>query len=427
MKKYINFLLAFMLLSCLNAQQVAKTTYGSYLLKGATVHTITKGDIQADVHIVAGKINNVAANISVPAGTEVIDCAGKHIYPGMIDAGTSLGLVEISSVSLTNDANEIGNVTPHVQALTAVNPNSVAIPVTRVSGVTTVIAKPSGGLFTGTAALISLVGYTPDQMYAGFKGVVMNFPSSGRRGRRDRRSDEDIKKDSDKAIKELDKVWKDASAYAKMNMNKAVADYNPEMEALKEVVNGQRAVMIEVNSKEDIKSAIKWVKDKNLKVILTGVSEGYKVAKEIAEAGIPVITGPMLTVPSRASAKYDISYSNPGLMQKAGVKVAIRTNDTENVRNLPFNAGFADAYGMGIDEALKAVTIVPAEIFGVADKYGSIEKGKMASLFVSNGDPFETKTKIETVFINGWNIPIESRHTLLYDEFLKREPGLDKK
>lgn len=427
MKKYINICFALMLTFGLQAQQIAKSTYGSFLLKGATVHTITKGDVQADVHIVDGKIASVAANITAPANTEVIDCSGKHIYPGMIDAGTSLGLIEVSSVSLTNDANEIGNVTPHVQALTAINPNSVAIPVTRVSGVTTVIAKPSGGLFTGTAALISLVGYTPDQMYAGFKGVVMNFPSSGKRGRRDRRSPEDVKKDAEKALKTLNDVWDKAVAYAKMNASKSVADYNPEMEALKEVVAGNRALMIEVNKKDDILAAIEWVKDKNLNVILTGVSEGHKVAKEIAAAGIPVITGPMLSVPSRASAAYDISYTNPGLMLKAGVKVAIRSNETENVRNLPFNAGFAAAYGMGKEEALKAVTIVPAELFGVADMYGSIEQGKMASLFVSDGDPFETRTNIEKLFINGWNVPIESRHTLLYNEFLNREPGLDKK
>jgi imidazolonepropionase-like amidohydrolase len=134
----------------------------------------------------------------------------------------------------------------------------------------------------------------------------------------------------------------------------------------------------------------------------------------------------MLAVPSRAEAAYDISYTNPGIMQKAGIKVAIRSDETENVRNLPFNAGFAAAYGMGVEEALKAVTIVPAEIFGVADKYGSIEVGKMASLFVSDGDPFETKTNILDLFINGWRVPIESRHTLLYNEFLERTPGLKK-
>lgn len=426
MKLYINILVGFLLVNGVTGQQVAKSEYGSFLLKGATVHTVTKGNVQADVHILNGKIKAVAPNISAASGTEVVDVSGKHIYPGMIDAGTNLGLVEVSSVSLTRDDNEIGEVTPHVEALTAVNPSSVLIPVTRVSGVTTVLTKPSGGIFPGTSSLISLVGYTPDQMYAGFKGMHLNFPSSGKRGRWDRRSDEDVKKDFEKAKKNLNDIWTKAEAYAKMNKDADVADYNPEMEAMKPVVNGERALIVEVNKKEDILAAIEWLKEKELKVILSGVSEGYKVTKELAAAGYPVITGPMLAVPSRAEAAYDISYTNPGIMQKAGIKVAIRSDETENVRNLPFNAGFAAAYGMGVEEALKAVTIVPAEMFGVADKYGSIEVGKMASLFVSDGDPFETKTKITDLFINGWKVPMESRHTLLYDEFLERTPGLKK-
>jgi imidazolonepropionase-like amidohydrolase len=182
--------------------------------------------------------------------------------------------------------------------------------------------------------------------------------------------------------------------------------------------------MIEVNKDKDIKAAIKWVKEQKINAIFTGVAEGYRVAKELAEANIPVITGPVLSTPSRSSDSYDAPYANAGKMQKAGVKVALRTMEIENVRNLPFNAGFAAAYGMGIEEALKSITIIPAEIFGVDNRYGSIEKNKIANLLVSNGDPFETKTDIEHLFISGWKVPIENRHTLLYDEFLERTPGL---
>ena len=137
-----------------------------------------------------------------------------------------------------------------------------------------------------------------------------------------------------------------------------------------------------------------------------------------------MITGPILSVPGRDNDSYDASYTNPSIMMKAGVKVAIRTDNAENVRNLPFNAGFAAAYGMGPEEALRAVTINTAEIFGVGDKIGSLDKGKIANLFICDGDAFETKTKIEHLFIKGWKIPLESRHTLLYDEFLERTPGL---
>ncbi len=427
MIKTINIILAIVLSVSLHAQQVAKSVNGSFLLKGATVHTITNGDIAADVLIENGKIKTIASTISPASGTEVIDCSGKHIYPGMIDGGSHAGLSEVSSISLTNDYNEIGNFNPHVQALTAVNPNSVIIPVTRVNGVTQVLAKPSGGIVSGTAALISMHGYTPDQMYAGFKGMVMNWPSSGRRGWWDRRTDEEIEKATKEAMKSIDDIWEKATTYAKMNAEKEVTDYNPEMKAFMPVVNGEMPLMIEVDKDDDIKAVLKWAKDKeNLKVILTGVSEGYRVADEIAEAGFPVITGPILGRPSRNSDRYDAAYANAGKMHKAGVKVAIRTDETENTRNLPFHAGFAAAYGMGKEAALQAVTIVPAELFGVADLYGSIEEGKMGSLFVSDGDPFETKTNILHLFIDGWKVPLESRHTLLYDEFLNRDPGLQK-
>jgi imidazolonepropionase-like amidohydrolase len=173
---------------------------------------------------------------------------------------------------------------------------------------------------------------------------------------------------------------------------------------------------------------LKWVKEKNIKkVVLTGVAEGWRVADEIAKANIPVLAGPVLELPSRDYDRYDKAYQNPGLMKKAGVKVAIRTVDGNlNYRNLPYHAGFAAAYGMGREDALKAVTIVPAEIFGVADKMGSIEQGKIANLFVCSGDPFETKTQVSHVFIEGWQMPMVSRQTLLYDEFLQRDPGVTK-
>lgn len=410
------------------AQMVNKSQKGTFLLKDATLHTVTNGTVQGDLLIKDGVIAEVGTVTQMDAGSTTIVCTGLHVYPGFIDGGTNLGLSEVGSVSLTQDFRELGDFTPHMQALTAVNPNSVSIPVTRTNGVTTVIAKTAGGLFPGTAALINLQGYTPNQMYAGFKGVQMNFPTTGKRGRRDRRSPEDIKKDGEKAMKKMNGIWKKAKQYAAIDSaakatNQKMEDYNPQMEALLPVVNGQAPLMIEVNKDSDIKAAIKWVAENKLKAIFTGVSEGYRVSKELAESGIPVITGPVLSIPGRSSASYDISYKNPSIMMKAGVKVAIRTNETENVRNLPFNAGFAAAYGMGIEEALKAITIIPAEIFGVDKQYGSLEKGKVANLFVSDGDPFETKTQIEHLFISGYKVPIESRHTLLYDEFLERDSG----
>ncbi len=413
--------------------QNPKAKYGTFALTNATIETVTKGTIKNGTVIISnGKITSVGDNVAVPQGAEIIDCKGLYIYPGMIDSGTNLGLSEIGSDPRTQDYNELGDVVPQMKALTAVNPNAVAIPVTRVSGVTTALASPSGDLFVGTAALINLHGYTPEQMYAGFEGVVLNFPRAGRRGFFDRRTDEEVKKASENAMKKINDVWERAVQYHKVDSatNGKDAGYYPEMQALLPVVRGERALLIEVNAEKDIQSALKWVKEKKIsKVILTGVADGWRVANEIAKAKIPVIAGGVLELPTRDYDKYDQAYANPGLMLKAGVKVIIRSNETsnQNYRNLPYHAGFAVAYGMDKMEALKAITIVPAEIFGVADKLGSIEVGKTANLFVCDGDPFETKTQIKNVFIDGWQMPMVSRQTQLYDEFLKREPGVSKK
>ncbi|NVK48707.1 MAG: amidohydrolase family protein [Cyclobacteriaceae bacterium] len=425
-KTFLTFLIA--LLPMLSWAQIdgefIKPQGGKFLLQNATVHTITNGVItNTSILIEDGKIAQMGSNISA-SDAEVIDCSGLVIYPGMIDSGTTLGLVEVNSVPETVDYQEIGNVTPNMQALTAVNPNTEAIPVTRVSGVTTTLAVPQGGLFPGTAALINLVGYTPDQMFAGFKAVVMNFPNSARRGRWDRRSDDDIKKDNEKALKEANELWEKAKSYHELTSKGAELDYYPEIEQLAKVVSGELPLMIEVNAASDIQNAIKWVEGKEAKVIFSGVKEGWRVADEIAKAKIPVITGPVQDLPSRESDRYDAAYANAGKMAKAGVKVALRTNDSENVRNLPFHAAFAAAYGMGKEEAWKAVTINPAEIFGLQDQLGSVETGKVANLIVATEDPFETRAQIMHVFINGYRIPLSNRHIRLYQEFLERSPGL---
>ena len=423
-KLYILFLFVSQLVI---AQQVEKSQNGRFLLSGGQVYDHDRGMVAADMIIDNGLIVEIGSALPASEGMTTIDCKGLEIYPGMIDGGTKLGIAEISSVSLTQDHSEIGDYTPHMEALTAVNPSSVNIPVNRVNGVTTVLTVPSGGLFPGNAAAIDLHGYTPEQMYAGFSARVLKFPSTGKRGRWDRRSKEDIDKEAKKAMKKLNKFWKNVVIYAGIK-SKATADldYNPQMDALVEVALGTAPLLIEVNKKEDILNALSWVNKHKLKAIFTGVSEGFRVIDSLVKYKIPVITGPILANPGRSSDKYDIGYANAGKMHHAGLKVAIRTNETENVRNLPYNAGFAATYGMGWEAAFAAVTIVPADIMGISDKYGSLEKGKVANLFVSDGDPFETRTQIKHLFIKGWKVPLESRHTLLYDEFLERDPGLNK-
>jgi imidazolonepropionase-like amidohydrolase len=193
-------------------------------------------------------------------------------------------------------------------------------------------------------------------------------------------------------------------------------------------VRGEMPLLVKADGASDITSAIGWADEHGVldQMILSGAEEGWRVADSIAASGVPVLAGPVLSTPERDSDRYDKPYANAGLMHDAGVQVALRTGEVENVRNLPYHAGFAAAYGLGKEDALRAVTIVPAQIFGVDDEIGSLEVGKRANLFAATGDPFETKTDIVHLFIDGYQIPLESRHTELYDEFLRRTPGLQK-
>lgn len=424
-------LLCMLVISTAGAQSL-KGKYGTYALTNATIETVTKGTIaNGTVIISSGKITVVGTNIQVPAGAEVINCTGMKIYPGMIDTGTKIGLLEVGQIPQGTDERETGDIIPQMRALVAVNPNATAIQVTRISGVTTGLVVPEGGMLPGTAALVNLHGYTPDQMFAGFEGVLLNFPNTGRRGFGDRRTEDELKKAAEKAMTSLNDVWTKATEYSKLDSatgGKGVAYYS-EMQAMVPVIRGERTLLIEVNLQKDIQAALKWVKDKKVKkVVFTGVSEGFREAENIAKANIPVITGPVIAIPTREYDRYDAQYANAGLMRKAGVKVAIRSGEdgNGNYRNLPYHAGFATAYGMNREEALKAITIVPAEIMGVSAQLGSIEVGKSATLFVCDGDIFETKTQVSNVFIEGWKMPMQSRQTLLYEEFLKREPGVSK-
>lgn len=402
-----------------------------YALTNARLVTVSQGVIENGTLIIKdGKIAALGKAITVPQGAEVIDCSGKSIYPGFIEGGSRVGLTEVGSLPETNDYDELGNITPQMQALTAINPNSELIPVTRVNGITTSLALPAGGLFPGTAALINLHGYTPQQMFAGFKGAVLNFPSTARGGDWDRRSDEEIERTYQKALEELNNFWQQVVEYQRISAayksGQRTPEYAPELQALVPVIQKEMPLLIEVNAAKDIVAALTWVKAKGVKVILMGVAEGWRVADQIAAANIPVITGPVLTTPTRESDRYDRAYANAGLMLKAGVKVALRTMANENSRNLPYHAGFAAAYGMGRDQALRAVTLTAAEIFGVSNRLGSLDVGKDATFFVTDGDPFETKTQVHYLFIGGYKVPLTSRQTDLYQEFLRRSPGLEK-
>lgn len=416
----------------LNAQITEKAEFGKFAITGADLHTVSDGVIENGVLLIENnRISFVGKNAKIPADFTTIDASGMHVYPGFMDSGNSLGLVEISAVPVTVDNQEVGQFNPHVLAFTAFNPHSAAIPVTRVSGITHVVTSPSSGRFSGQASVMNLWGYSPDSMAIDATGaLVVQWPTAVKGGWWDRRSDKEIREQYDKSIAGINDMLDKArfydsmmSAYQNDPDGKEMPDKNIRLEALRPVVRGETPLMISVTREKDILNAIDWTEDQkntDLRVIFRGVEEGWRVADEIAEAGIPCIVK-ALYLPVRDYDHIHRPYQNAGALHKAGVVVAMMSGDVENVRNLSFEAGYAAAYGLGTEEAVKAVTLNPAQIFGIDEHYGSLEAGKAANLFISSGDPFEPVSQIREVFINGYRIPLESRHTQLFKEFLNRD------
>ncbi len=410
---------------------------GPFALTNAQV-IVAPGDTLDDGTVVIrdDSIAAVGPDVSVPSDAQAFDLSGQMVYPGFIDSGTHLGLAEIGSLPETQDFNEIGDLTAHMNALTAVNPSTVHVPTTRVHGITSVITEPENGILPGTAALIGLHGYTPEQMHLGDVTLTkLNFPSVGRQGPSDDRSPETIQKEAEKALTQLNDLWVQAERYARIDS--AVAEqpearrqpeFVPAMEGLLPVIRGEQPLMISANAAADISKALDWAEERGVldQLILSGALEGWRVADEIAAANVPVLVGSIMQPPSRESDRYDKAYRTPALLHDAGVTVALRSGKTENVRNLVFHAGFAAAHGLGKTEALRAITTTPARIFGVADQVGTIEAGKRANLFVANGDPLQPATDVQHLFIDGYKLPLENRATKLYDEFRNRNPGLTK-
>ncbi|SMO68652.1 Imidazolonepropionase [Fodinibius sediminis] len=419
----------FLLATTAQAQITEKAEFGKFAITNVTVHTVIDGVIEGGVVLINGEeIEFVGRNARITSDYQHIDASGKHVYPGFMDAGTQLGLQEIGAVQVTRDQAELGEFNPHVRAFTAINPSSVSIPVTRVNGVTHVVSMPVSGRLSGKATLIDLYGYTPDSMAISPNAAMhLNWPTAMKRGPHDQRSDKEVEEAYQKNIKQLNDLWERAVFYNEMmesyqegSGDQERPEVQKKLEAMREVISGNIPVIISVDQKKDILNAIAWTeKHPKTHFILAGVQEGWRVADEIAEADLPCLVSTLYT-PERDYDNYQRPYQNPAMLHKAGVKVAIATGEIENVRNAPYHAGYAATYGLGREEALKAITLNPAEIFGVDDKLGSIAKGKQANLFISDGDPFEPMTQIEQVFIRGYKIPMVSRHSQLYEEYLNR-------
>jgi len=441
MKRNICFIIS-LVLTChilLLSQRAEAQRKEVYAITNAKIVPITGPVIEGGTVVIKdGKIAAVGKNVSVPGGAKVINARGLWVYPGMIDSNTVIGLTEVSSVAATTDVSEIGDINPQVKAIIAINPASEIIPVTRVNGITTVLTVPRGGLLSGQAALINLDGWTWEEMLLKAPvGIQFTFPSivSGRSFdpatfQVRERSFEEARRQRDERLGRVKKLFADARAYAKAKGASAGSsagtpsdrrvEIDPVLESLIPVVNGELPLIVSADDARDIKAAVEFAEEQKVKIIISGCADASKVAKLLKEKNIPVVLGPVLALPRNEDDPYDSSYTKAKALYEAGVKFAFSTGEAANSRNLPYHAAMAVAFGLPRDEALRALTINPAEIFGVADRIGSIEVGKIANLVVWDGDPLEIRSEVRYLFINGKLVPLTTKHTELYEKYRNR-------
>lgn len=395
----------------------------TYMIRNATIVPVSGPRVTGNLVIANGKIATVGGTAAAPSGATVIDGTGLFVYPGFIDSGTHLGLTEIGSVPGGEDQQEIGNFNPHNVALTAVNPHSELIPVARFNGITTVITNPTGGVVSGTASLMDLTGWTGDQMAVKrIAGLVVNYPRVG--GGRGGRGGGGEPVDANSAVTALKEYFTNAKSYADIKAKIAGGapgkqKIDQPMEAMVAYVRGEIPVIFEAETEGQIRGAIAFGDEFKLKIIIRGAREAWRMADSLAARKISVIVGPTYAAPDE-SAAYDEIFANPGVLAKAGVLFAFQTSGASNVRDLPFMVGLSEGFGLEPDDAIKSVTLNAAKIWGVSDKVGSIEVGKIANVFVSNGDPMDPRSNVKYLFIRGEQIPLVDRHTKFYDEFRAR-------
>ncbi len=375
---------------------------------GATLHTISGEDLQSGTIVFAdGKITQIGSNGALPADTEIIEAHGKHVYPGLIESSSDLGLVEINSIRATIDSSETGTLNPNVQALTAFNPDSELIPVARANGILLAISAPEGGLLAGRSSLLMLDGWSRDDMtLKQDTGMHARWP----------RNDIDLK--------EFAEFFEQAKRYAAAaSITTDAPRRDLRLEAMAPVLSGKIPLIVKANEVDDIRSAIAFQKRNGIKLIIEGGSDACLCAELLKKEHIAVIVSSVYNIPSRRHSAYDEAYTLPKRLHDAGIAFCISAGGrfgANGIRNLPYNAATAAAYGLPESMALRAITLSPAEILGVSDRVGALHAGLDATLFVADGNILETPTQVEMAFVSGRRVDLNSRHTQLYHKYSEK-------
>jgi imidazolonepropionase-like amidohydrolase len=417
----------------------AQTT--AVIIENARVVPVSAPPIEhGSVLIVDGKIAGVGASVQAPAGARHLDAAGMTVYPGMIDSWTEIGLLEVQSVSATRDTTEIGDFNPQLFAFDAFYAHSEYIATARVAGITTVVSAPGGGLLSGQPVLVDMAGISIEDMARRRSvGLVFNFPQTRLDGFFDtstmsfrRVPEAEQRKERERKLDAVRSLIRDAVAYASAIDARAGDATLPPMrldlrlEALRPFVRGEAPFLMQIGDLRDVKPALDFADEFKLKAVVviggrTSVGDAVEAVKLLASKQVPVIVTNLYSLPRYEDERYDAPQQIPEMLRRAGVRFALASSGTAMVRDLPYQAAMAVAYGgLSKADAVRALTLWPAEIWGVGDRIGSIEVGKDANLVVATGDILEVRTDVRHVFIRGVDVPIESKQTRLYEQFRKR-------
>ena len=411
------------------------------LLSNAVVHPVSSASItNGEVLVQNGRIiqifdSGLRSGRILPTDVTELDLKGQHLYPGMIALNTDLGLVEIDAIRATRDNREVGDYTPEVESWVAVNPDSELLPVARANGVSHFEPVPLGSIVSGQSGLVALDGWTTEQMTIKKPMALHIFwpemtldttPKEKARDKSKWKSLGDQARERAEKIKALDDFSAEARAFAKARdaAKNGAPDpgRNLSWEAMLAVVRGEVPITIHAPEVRQITAAVRWAETNGFKIRIASGQDAWMVAGLLAEKNIPVIYDTVFSVPGRDTESYDVHFSAPEILRKAGVKVVFATGTASEslVKNLPYHAAQAVAYGYPADEALKGITLYPAQLAGVADRLGSIEAGKEATLFAADGDILDIRSNVKRMWIAGKEVSLESRHTRLYEKYKNR-------
>ncbi|MYC92443.1 MAG: amidohydrolase family protein [Gemmatimonadetes bacterium] len=396
-------------------------------LQGATIHTVTSGVIEnGTILLENGVITAIGTDVDIPAGARVVDVTGKHIYPGLIDAFSTVGIAEIGAVDVSNDINELGDFNPNVRADIAVNAESRHIGTTRSAGVLTTLTTPGGGLVSGMSSALALEGWSWEEMSmqsAAALNVNWPNPNPGRfRGFGGFRfGPQEDRPSYEEQVEQLKDFFGEARAYRDAVAAGAEVRSDSRYAAMIPVFDGEIPVVVAADDAAQINDAITWAQQEGLRIVIRGGQDAIHVADRLVAEDIPVILTSTMAAPGRQYEGYDGAYSMPARLHEAGVRFAISGGSGALYSNrLPFEAGVAVAFGLPEEEALKAVTINPAQFLGLDDRIGSLEPGKQATFLITTGTPLDMTSDIEQAYIQGRELDMTDIQKFFFEKYMEK-------